>query len=520
MPTPAWRISAVVRAVSATRGAAILIIGVVTGSIITVQAPAQPRYGAIGELYAEVCSACHGETLEGTALGSALVGADLRRGDSSEAVQASIRTGNPEMQMPAFGDVLDAQQIQSLAIFVLEQRRGYTYEHYGVRGEVEVPDAELQSQHHSFVIESFVENLAPLPYAITPMPDGRLLLSEKKRGLSFISPNGEQSPVVRDTPRVYDDSEMSSDARALDRGLGWMQDVALDPDYESNGWVYIYYGDRCDSCNDISRARDVPVSMSRVMRGRIAGGQWQDEELIWASPYEHYTPGTDLSLGGRLALDGQGHVYFSVGAKNGFYDIGIQALDRPYGKIHRMRTDGAVPADNPFVKVPGVMESIWTLGHRVPQGLEYDTVTGELWSTEHGARGGDELNLIEGGANYGWPLVTSGVHYDGTSIVDLFDVEFDEREMRAPITDLIPSPAISSFVVYRGARFPAWTGNIIAGSLKANALLRFALDEGRVLEQELLVDGVGRIRDVAVDADGEILMLIENAAGGRILRIR
>jgi glucose/arabinose dehydrogenase len=299
-----------------------------------------------------------------------------------------------------------------------------------------------------------------------------------------------------------------------------MQDVALDPDYESNGWVYIYYGDRCESCNDISRARDVPVSMARVVRGRIIDGEWQDEELIWASPYEHYTPGTDLSLGGRLALDRAGHVYFSVGAKNGFYDIGIQQLDQPFGKIHRMRTDGAVPADNPFLKVPGAMESIWTRGHRVPQGLEYDAVAGRLWSTEHGARGGDELNLIEGGANYGWPLVTSGVHYDGTSIEDRFDAEFDKSAMRLPIADLTPSPAISSFVVYRGAKFPAWSGNIIAGSLKANALFRFAIDEGAVVEQEMLVDGIGRIRDVAVDAAGEILLLIENAEGGRILRLK
>ena len=480
---------------------------------------AQPRYGAVGDLYQEVCSACHGAALEGTALGTPLVGTELVGGDSTEALQTSIRVGNPEAEMPTYEGVLEPDQIQSLAIYILEQRQGYTYDHYGVRARIGIPSGVQNSEHHDFVLVPLIEDLAPLPYSIAPLPDGRLLLTEKKRGLSFISADGHQSEVVSGTPRVYGDSTIPDGPRALDRGLGWMHEAALHPEYEENGWIYLYYGDRCEGCNEVSRERNAPVSMTRIYRGRIHDGAWIDEETIWSSAYEHYTPGTDLSLGGRIAFDRDGHVYFSVGAKNGFYDLGIQDLGTPWGKIHRVSEDGSIPPDNPFVGVEGAIESIWTLGHRVPQGLTYDPATDRLWSTEHGARGGDEINLIEGGRNYGWPLVTSGVHYDGSSIVDLFDVEFDMGEMQPPVVDLIPSPALTAVVVYRGDAFPGWEGDLIAGSLKANSLFRFSIDDDGSVERETLVDGIGRIRDVAVGSEGRLFLLIENASGGKILRL-
>lgn len=502
------------------RGLRIFMTAIVAASSMSgTAALAQPRYGAVGDLYQEVCSACHGAALEGTALGTPLVGTELVGGASTEALQTSIRVGNPEAEMPAYEGVLESDQIQSLAIFILEQRQGYTYDHYGVRAQIGIPGGVQNSEHHDFVLVPLIEDLAPLPYSITPLADGRLLLTEKKRGLSFISADGRQSEVVSGTPRVYGDSSIPDGPRALDRGMGWMHEAALHPDYEENGWIYLYYGDRCEDCNEVSRERNVPVSMTRIVRGRIRDGAWIDEETIWSSAYEHYTPGTDLSLGGRITLDRDGRVYFSVGAKNGFYDLGIQDLRRPWGKIFRVSEDGNIPPDNPFVGVEGAIESIWTLGHRVPQGLEYDPETDRLWSTEHGARGGDEINLIEGGRNYGWPLVTSGVHYDGSSIVELFEVEFDGSRMQSAVVDLIPSPALSAFVVYRGDAFPGWEGDLIAGSLKANALFRFSIGDDGLVEQEMLVDGIGRIRDVAVDSEGDILLLIEHASGSKILRL-
>ena len=502
------------------RGLRSYLTAIVAAFLMTgTAALAQPRYGAVGDLYQDVCSACHGAALEGTALGTPLVGAELPGGASTEALQTSIRVGNTEAEMPAYEGVLAPDQIQSLAIYILEQRQGYTYDHYGVRAQIGIPGGIQNSEHHDFVLVPLIEDLAPLPYSITPLPDGRLLLTEKKRGLSFISADGHQSEVVSGTPRVYGDSTIPDGPRALDRGMGWMHEAALHPDYEENGWINLYYGDRCEDCNEVSRERNVPVSMTRIVRGRIRDGAWIDEETIWSSAYEHYTPGTDLSLGGRITLDRDGRVYFSVGAKNGFYDLGIQDLGRPWGKIFRVSEDGNIPPDNPFVGVEGAIESIWTLGHRVPQGLEYDPETDRLWSTEHGARGGDEINLIEGGRNYGWPLVTSGVHYDGSSIVELFEVEFDGSGMQSAVVDLIPSPALSAFVVYRGDAFPGWEGDLIAGSLKANALFRFSINDGGSFGQEMLVDGIGRIRDVAVDSEGDILLLIEHASGSRILRL-
>ena len=239
--------------------------------------------------------------------------------------------------------------------------------------------------------------------------------------------------MVSGTSRVYGDSTIPDGPRALDRGLGWMHEAALHPNYEENGWIYLYYGDRCEGCNEVSRERkrtglhDQDLSWSNP---RLAPGSMKRRS--GAAPTNTTRRARIFRWAGASRFDGDGHVYFSVGAKNGFYDLGIQDLSTPWGKIHRVAEDGSIPPDNPFVGVEGALESIWTLGHRVPQGLTYDPATDRLWSTEHGARGGDEINLIAGGRNYGWPLVTSGVHYDGSSIVDLFDVEFDgERNAAA-----------------------------------------------------------------------------------------
>lgn len=480
---------------------------------------AQPQYGAIGDLYLENCSACHGNSLEGTPLGLGLVGVDLPNGSSIEALIKSIGTGNPEKDMPAWSGVMTPAQIQSLAIYIVEQRSGYSYDDYNIRATFELPQGIQKSERHDFALEVFAADIDPLPFSIRPIPDGRLLLSEKKRGLSIVSTDGAKSELISGTPRIFNDSTMNNDGRALDRGIGWIQDVVAHPDYASNGWIYIYYGDRCDSCNASSRENDQPASMSKIVRGRINDGEWVDEQTIWAADLSHYTILTDLIIGGRMVLDDQGYVYFTVGAKNGFYDLGIQDLATPWGKIHRVHDDGRIPEDNPFVADENALPSIWSFGHRVAQGLRYDTQTGNLWSTEHGARGGDEVNLILPGRNYGWPLTTTGVDYDGSSIQDKFDVQFDINDMQPPIVEMTPSPAISNLIVYRGSKFPKWEGDLIVGSLKANTLYRFSIEDNKPVEREVLVQGVGRIRDITLSADGDILLLTESASGGSIVRL-
>ena len=228
-----------------------------------------------------------------------------------------------------------------------------------------------------------------------------------------------------------------------------------------------------------------------------------------------------MAAGGRLAFDGKGHVFFSVGIKGISEAHGIQDLGRPYGKIHRVNDDGSIPADNPFVNVSGALPTIWTYGHRSPQGLEYNRKTGQVWGTEMGQRGGDEVNLLSPGKNYGWPLYSKGLKYDGTP-VDFgkeLGIKFELADIQQPIVDLTPSPAISSFVFYDGAAFPNWRENIIVGTLKATELYRMELEGDRVVHTETLLKDLGRIRDVAVGREGAVYLLLEHHSGGRILRL-
>jgi glucose/arabinose dehydrogenase len=209
--------------------------------------------------------------------------------------------------------------------------------------------------------------------------------------------------------------------------------------------------------------------MNRIIRGRIRDGQWVDQQVLWQADLETYTDTSDLAAGGRLAFDDKGHVFFSVGMKAPLEFLGIQDLNLPYGKIHRINDDGSIPADNPFVNTPGALQSIWTYGHRSVQGLEWDARSRVAWSTEMGPRGGDELNRLQPGRNYGWPLFTSGVNYDGrpVDVSRALGISLDAKDVEFPVLDVTPAQALSSFVFYEGKGFRKWRGNIILGTLRA-----------------------------------------------------
>jgi glucose/arabinose dehydrogenase len=241
----------------------------------------------------------------------------------------------------------------------------------------------------------------------------------------------------------------------------------------------------------------------------------------------------DVGAGGRIAFDDQGHVFLSIGMKGSSNYGGIQDLSLPYGKIHRVNDDGSVPADNPFVVELGTsvepspgqttdaMQTIWTYGHRSPQGLEFNFLTGELWGSEMGPRGGDEVNLLLPGRNYGWPLTSKGVNYNGTAVEygTNLGIEFDINDIEQPVVDFSPSPAISSFVFYSGNAFSNWQDNIIIGSLKARELYWLVIEDDQLVYKETLIKGLARIRDIEIGADGLIYLLLENQAGGKIVRL-
>jgi glucose/arabinose dehydrogenase len=341
------------------------------------------------------------------------------------------------------------------------------------------------------------------------------------RGLSVISADGEHSALISGLPKIYDDAPAHDPVSQLRFGIGWMLDVALHPGYASNGWIYISYGDRCEGCNAASIEEGLPVSMNKLIRGRLRDGAWVDQQVVWQTEVENYTTMTDVVAGGRIAFDGDGHVFMSIGMK-GNDRSGIQVLTKPYGKIHRMYDDGGVPEDNPFYDVAGAVPTTWTYGHRSPQGLEFDPAGGKLWGTEMGPRGGDELNRLIAGGNFGWPLFSLGAEDDGRAVDDgeRLGVEWDMADIQQPVVDLTPGPAVSSFVIYQGAAFPQWSGQFLVGSLKGTDLYRFVIEDDQLQHRELLLTGMGRIRDVEVGPEGLLYMLLEHDAGSKIVRLR
>ncbi|MEZ4219250.1 MAG: PQQ-dependent sugar dehydrogenase [Myxococcota bacterium] len=471
---------------------------------------------AMGAIYAENCAVCHGANLEGAAQGPSLRADPLAHGASIDELVASIADGYPQARMPAWRGVIADDDLRGLAIYLAEKRRGDPGpDGYGVGAAPVVPTGIVHSELHDFEIELVWSGLEE-PYSIAPMPDGGILATEKMRGLLRIDPARGTATRVTGTPRFYDDAPMRGTMYA---GQGWAHEVALHPRYAENGWIYLSYGDRCDGCNAASRASGAPVSMLKLVRGRLDGARWVDEETVWEAPRESYEVGVENGISARIEFDDADRVYLTVGVLADYRKV--QDLREPFGKILRVRDDGSIPEDNPFLDVPGALPAIYTLGHRNAQGLAFDRRTRTMWSSEHGPRGGDETNLVRAGANYGWPLVSLGVDYDGRPIhyAEEYGIAFDPADLTGPVLDWTPSPGLSSMVFYEGDAFPRWRGQLLQASLAATKLVRVVTDGASARRAETLLEGIGRLRDVEVAPDGTVLLLVEHRAGSLVLRL-
>lgn len=466
--------------------------------------------------WSENCASCHGKSLKGTERGSALIDAKLKHGDSLEELMTVIADGVPDTTMTGWDGKLSAREIKLLAIYISEKRQKFPT--IAKSYAKEPKDSRIiRSQHHDFRLE-LVTPLESRPYSIAPMPDGNILVAEKVRGLSIVDRDGSQNQLIAGTPEIWG---FTLNVGGTWVNLGTVLDVELHPDYEHNGWVYLSYADTCSwLCGWV-----VPGTMARVVRGRIKQGKWVDEQVIWSVHKDHYTPVPDAVAAGRLAFDGKGYLYVSIGGKN-TYDK-LHKLDTPFGKIHRVRDDGTVPQDNPFwippEKRPGnsTIHTVWSYGHRTGQGLDGHPFNGEVWNTEMGPRGGDEVNHIIRGQNYGWPLYTNGLDYSGeeVSIGKDLGLDFPIEETILPVVDFTPAPAVSNFTFHKGNMFPGWKDDLLVGSLKASTLYRLRIENNKLVEQEKLVTDFGRIRDVAMGNDGFVYIALEHNQTGSIWRM-
>jgi glucose/arabinose dehydrogenase len=277
------------------------------------------------------------------------------------------------------------------------------------------------------------------------------------------------------------------------RGQGGLLDVALHPDFESNGLVYLSY----------SKPGPGGTASTAVVRGRFDGSALNDVEEIFEA--DAFT-GNGVHFGSRLAFDGEGHLFVTIGDR-GEQDQAQNPLNHQ-GTIVRLHDDGRVPADNPFVGRTDGRPEIWAFGIRSPQGLSFRPGTDQLWETEHGPRGGDELNIIRPDANYGWPTITYGINYNGTPVGDGIS---EAPGLEQPVHYWVPSIATSGLAFYEGEAFPEWRGSVFVGGLAAAHLARLTLEGDEVVSrEELLADRGQRIRDVRVGPDGLVYVLVDS----------
>lgn len=332
------------------------------------------------------------------------------------------------------------------------------------------------SEEHRFKVTILFDDLTH-PWGLAFLPDGRMLVTERPGQLNLLDPADVSRTVIAGTPEV------------ATVGQGGLLDVVLHPDFEQNGWLYLSYS-----------APGEEGSVTSVGRGRLQGERLADFEVLFTA-----SPQLDggRHFGSRMVFDNDGYLYISSGDR-GERDR-AQDLGNHQGTILRLTDDGRIPPDNPFVNRDGALPEIYTWGHRNPQGMILHPETGDVWIHEHGPRGGDEINIIHAGKNYGWPEATYGREYYGPGIGP-----GEMGGMEPPVHHWTPSIAPSGMTYYDGDAFPAWRGNLFVGALAQTHLARLELSGQAVVHEERLLDEAGwRIRDVRQGPDGYLYVLVD-----------
>jgi glucose/arabinose dehydrogenase len=445
------------------------------------------------EVYRTHCAGCHGVSFEG-GQGGSLVDGEWKHGGSDEEITRSIAKGKPELGMVPWEGVLTPEQIRGMVIFLREKEKETLAK--GVKFPVPSPDKVVKTKLHDYRVETLVSEGLESPWAIAFLPDGRKLVTEKAGRLRFVSAEGKLDPLA-----------IEGLPEAIDHGQGGLLEVALHPEYANNGWVYLGLSD--GTRRKDASGKDEVRCITAVVRGRIKDHRWIDQEWIYR-PDEKFRTSGGVHFGTRFVF-ADGFIFFPIGERGGMMEA--QDLSRPNGKIFRLHDDGRVPKDNPFVGNKDAIGGIWSYGHRNPQGLTTDPRDGSIYNTEHGPRGGDELNLILPGRNYGWPVVTYGMNYNGTPMV----AETEKEGIERPLTYWVPSIAVCGLDFYSGEKFPNWKNDLLAGALAQQEVRRIRLVDRKVVDQEIILKNIGRVRDVAAGPDGLVYVVLNKP--DRIVRL-
>jgi aldose sugar dehydrogenase len=347
----------------------------------------------------------------------------------------------------------------------------------GCNAQVKPADVSIQDEEKNYTFETVAANIQN-PWGMTWLPDGSMLVTEKSGILYHIKNNSKTE--IKNVPAVYN------------RGQGGLLDIALHPNYAQNGWIYITFA---------ATDGEGEGGNTKLIRAKLEG-----ESLTQIEPLYKANPNSTRGqhFGSRIAFDDQGYLYFSIGER-GSHFVNPQDITRDCGKIYRLNDDGSIPKDNPFVGQAGAKEAIYSYGHRNPQGLVKNPFTGAIWSHEHGPQGGDEINIIKKGANYGWPVVTYGIDYDGSNI----SIESEKPGIEKPIYYWVPSIAPCGMTFVTSDKYPDWKGHLLVGALKFQYLELVKLRGNEVIGRQKIATGIGRLRNVAQGPDGFIYIAVE-----------
>lgn len=454
-------------------------------------------------LFNEICAGCHGTTIAGGRAPS-LFDDQWTRGADDESIARNIENGVPATEMAPFKGALTEQQIWQLVAYIRTQAGNLK----GRPPYVADPDGQVvKSEKQTFKIEVVARDIET-PWGLAFLPDGRLLITERPGRLRIVEKGRLLPEGVKGLPKVWEKQD------------GGMLDVEVHPQYARNGWIYLSYSETVPGYTPPPAADPAPAappaaappqggrgrggppdppSMTVIVRGKInKNNEWTEQQVLFRAPSELYGS-TNAHYGSRFIFDTQGHLFYSLGEKN--QPANAQDLSSPLGKIHRVNDDGSVPKDNPFVNRPGAVPTIWSYGHRNPQGLSWDPVSGKLWESEHGPSGGDEINIIEPGRNYGWAAITNGLQPGVTKRA--------EEGMEQPIVYYTPSIGPSGITFYTGTRYPGWKNSLFVSGLVGQQLRRLEVGAGKVTHQEVVFNQFGRVHDVVQGPDGYLYVTFQ-----------
>ncbi len=430
-------------------------------------------------IYKNYCAGCHGTQMQGNTA-TKLIKTDWKYGRDRGAIMRNIKYGIASTEMAKWGAVLKDEEIAAVTDYIIASQQ------IAPNAERPIPD-RLTTKEYNLKVEKLITSDLHTPWGIEFVDARHALITERTGSIRWMVDGKLDSQPINGTPKTYSQET-----------TGGYMDIALDPAYAKNGWVYLAFSQTNGNPTDKNA-----TGMTKVVRAKIKDHQWTEEQTLFKVPESLKVTGGNR-WGCRFLFDKKGYLYFTIGDMARADDS--QDITKPSGKVYRINPDGSIPKDNPFVGKKDALPAIYSIGNRNVQGLSQHPITGDIWFTEHGPMGGDELNILKSGANYGWPVITYGIDYSGAIVSN----ETQKPGMEQPIIQWTPSIAACPAEFSTSPLFSKWKNNLLVGALAFEEIRRIVIANNKVTEQEIILKNVGRVRDLKFGPDGALYALLNN----------